>query len=292
MNGWSMAVVSEIRPRVTAAISAMPDDRPSRPSMKLMLLIIPTIQTSVNPTAKGPTRMMLSEPNGLLMKVTVIPATTANAARATWPSSCQRARSWSVSSSTPMSVAMAPPSRRPTSSVGSIVRGMSTMSSWSLAMRTARATTRNAMATPMPPPRGIGRLLTRRWIGSVDVVEADREAPDERREEERDQRRRPRTPRRGAAAPRRTCDQAHRRRSGVAPRESRHREAVHQLADLAADPVVDGRVVAMADRVHDPAPDLRHLARTHAAGRRGRRPDRGSPTRRWAGSRRTGSRSC
>ena len=51
MNGWFVAVVSEIRPSVTAAISAMPDDRPSRPSMKLMLLIIPTIQTIVNPTA-------------------------------------------------------------------------------------------------------------------------------------------------------------------------------------------------------------------------------------------------
>ena len=51
MNGWFVAVVSEIRPSVTAAISAMPDDSPSRPSMKLMLLIIPTIQTIVNPTA-------------------------------------------------------------------------------------------------------------------------------------------------------------------------------------------------------------------------------------------------
>ena len=51
MNGWLVAVVIEIRPRVTAAISAMPDDSPSRPSMKLMLLIIPMIQTIVNPIA-------------------------------------------------------------------------------------------------------------------------------------------------------------------------------------------------------------------------------------------------
>ena len=54
MNGWLVAVVSEIRPRVTAAISAIPDDRPSSPSMKLMLLIIPMIQTIVNPIAYGP----------------------------------------------------------------------------------------------------------------------------------------------------------------------------------------------------------------------------------------------
>ena len=36
-----------ITPRVTAAIRAMPVESPSRPSMKLMLLIMPTIQSSV-----------------------------------------------------------------------------------------------------------------------------------------------------------------------------------------------------------------------------------------------------
>ena len=42
-------------PSVTAAISAMPLDSPSRPSMKFRLLIMPTIQTTVNaiPTGDG-----------------------------------------------------------------------------------------------------------------------------------------------------------------------------------------------------------------------------------------------
>ena len=53
MNGWATTVVSEIRPRVAAAISAMPDDSPSRPSMKLMLLIMPTIHSIEKPMANG-----------------------------------------------------------------------------------------------------------------------------------------------------------------------------------------------------------------------------------------------
>ena len=39
------AVVNEMSPSVAAAISAMPDDSPSSPSMKLMLLIIPRIHS-------------------------------------------------------------------------------------------------------------------------------------------------------------------------------------------------------------------------------------------------------
>ena len=46
--------------------------------MKLMLLIIPTIHSIVNPIANGPVRTMLPGPNGLLMNVTVIPARTAS----------------------------------------------------------------------------------------------------------------------------------------------------------------------------------------------------------------------
>ena len=38
-------------PSVTAAMSDTPVERPSSPSMKLMLLIIPTIQTAVMPAA-------------------------------------------------------------------------------------------------------------------------------------------------------------------------------------------------------------------------------------------------
>ena len=41
-------------PSVTAAMNATPVDRPSRPSIQLMLLIIPTIQKIVSPAATGP----------------------------------------------------------------------------------------------------------------------------------------------------------------------------------------------------------------------------------------------
>ena len=41
-------------PSVTAAMNAIPDDRPSSPSMKLMLLIIPTIQKTVKPGRERP----------------------------------------------------------------------------------------------------------------------------------------------------------------------------------------------------------------------------------------------
>ena len=99
MNGWATAVVSESSPRVAAAMSAIPDDSPSRPSMKLIELIMPTIHTIVNPTANTPSSGMLPGPNGLLTEVIVIPPNTANAATTSWPRNCHRARSWNVSSS-------------------------------------------------------------------------------------------------------------------------------------------------------------------------------------------------
>ena len=46
-------VVRLMMPRVTAAMKATPEDRPSRPSIQLMLLIIPTIQKTVRPAATG-----------------------------------------------------------------------------------------------------------------------------------------------------------------------------------------------------------------------------------------------
>ena len=94
MNGCETVTVSEIRPRVSAAMRAMPDDSPSRPSMKLMLLIIPTIHSIVNPVANGPSSRIVPLPNGLLRYVIVMPAATASSATPSWPSSCHRARSW------------------------------------------------------------------------------------------------------------------------------------------------------------------------------------------------------
>ena len=43
---------------MTAAINATPDDRPSSPSIQLMLLIMPTIQNIVKPAANGPSKRM------------------------------------------------------------------------------------------------------------------------------------------------------------------------------------------------------------------------------------------
>ncbi len=94
MNGCETVTVSEISPRVSAAMSAIPVDSPSSPSMKLMLLIIPTIHSMVNPVANAPSSGIVPAPNGLLRYVIVIPAATASSATPSWPSSCQRARSW------------------------------------------------------------------------------------------------------------------------------------------------------------------------------------------------------
>ena len=52
-NGWLTSWVRLITPSVIAAISPSPDDRPSSPSMKLMLLIIPAIQRIEMPLAIG-----------------------------------------------------------------------------------------------------------------------------------------------------------------------------------------------------------------------------------------------
>ena len=63
--GWSMADPREIRPSVTAAIRATPVESPSSPSIQLMLLIMPAIQKTVNPTANGVENGMTPPPAGL-----------------------------------------------------------------------------------------------------------------------------------------------------------------------------------------------------------------------------------
>ena len=79
-------------PSTIAAMSPIPDDRPSRPSMKLMLLIIPAIHRIVTTTPTMPSNGTTRDPNGFAMKSTVIPLATAIRARPTWPRNCQRAR--------------------------------------------------------------------------------------------------------------------------------------------------------------------------------------------------------
>ena len=162
------AVVRLISPRVAAAMSEIPDDSPSSPSMKLMLLIIPTIQTIVNATANASPRTIWPGPTGLAMLSTVTPAATAPRATASWPTSCQRARIWRTSSRKPIAAATRPPMSRAPSSGGPDARpGCTTepIAPRSTRMTTTIATVRNAAATARPPARGIGRRLTRRASG-------------------------------------------------------------------------------------------------------------------------------
>ncbi len=84
-------------------MNATPVDRPSSPSIQLMLLIIPTIQKIVSPAAIGPTdeKRIGAPPSGLAMKSMVIPSATAKQASAIWPSSWTRARRSNRSSMAP-----------------------------------------------------------------------------------------------------------------------------------------------------------------------------------------------
>ncbi len=79
-------VVRLMIPSVTAAMNAIPDESPSRPSIQLMLLIIPTIQKMVRPAATRPSKRMRSGPNGLATNVIETPRKTARQATAIWPS--------------------------------------------------------------------------------------------------------------------------------------------------------------------------------------------------------------
>ena len=292
MNGWLVAVVIEISPSVTAAISAMPDDSPSRPSMKLMLLIIPTIQTIVNPIAYGPVEDDVAGAERVVEEGHRDPGHDGERRRARpgraaasgrGAGACRRGRRGS--SPRPRRRA-----GRPAPS-GRSCAGSCTMSSWSFAIRIAdrddeeRGRHGDAAAARDRP------LVDPAVIGEVDVVEPDREPPDERRDQQRDQRRRRERhdEEREHLAERR--DQAHRvvrRRPAGGP----DGEAGDQLAHLAPDPLVDGLVVAVADRLDDPAarsassPPGPCRASSWPASRPGSR------TRCWAGSRRTGSRSC
>ena len=56
------STVRLIRPRVNAAIRPIPLDRPSRPSIQLMLLIMPTIQKIVKATPHAPSSVDLARP--------------------------------------------------------------------------------------------------------------------------------------------------------------------------------------------------------------------------------------
>ena len=67
-SGWPTWVERLMSPSVTAAMSATPDDRPSSPSIKLMLLIMPDDPEDREPGRERPAvKRIGAAPNGLLM---------------------------------------------------------------------------------------------------------------------------------------------------------------------------------------------------------------------------------
>ena len=68
-NGWPTWVVRQISPSVIAAIRPIPDDRPSSPSMKLMLLIIPTNHRTREADRDGPSKRIDARPERVLDEV-------------------------------------------------------------------------------------------------------------------------------------------------------------------------------------------------------------------------------
>ena len=69
---------------------------------------------------------------------------------------------------------------RRTARAAPIERGIVTIASRSLASRTPMATTMNAVATAMPAAARDRALVDAPVIRAIDVVEADRQPPDER----------------------------------------------------------------------------------------------------------------
>ena len=149
-------------------MSEIPDDSPSSPSMKLMLLIIPMIQTIVNADGERLAQDDLAGPTGLAMMSTVTPAATADERDGELAEE--------LPAGTDLEDVVEEPDRAPRSRRRSAARrapaawtlaGMKTeaMARRSTRMTATIATVRNAAATARPPPRGIGRRLTRRASG-------------------------------------------------------------------------------------------------------------------------------
>src|SRR5439155_574734 len=86
------------------AIGATPAARPSRPSMKLSALFMPTIQSIVKATAAGNESSIRRSDSGSLTKSMWMPAITITAATTTCPRNCQRARSSRKSSTRPIAI--------------------------------------------------------------------------------------------------------------------------------------------------------------------------------------------
>ena len=80
-------------PSVIAAITPIPDESPSSPSMKLMLLTTPMIQMTVKAADQTPSSGDLPRPERVVHRAHLDPGQHHDdRPRAIWPRNCQRAR--------------------------------------------------------------------------------------------------------------------------------------------------------------------------------------------------------
>ena len=200
MSGWLTWVVRLMSPRVTAAMSAIPVDSPSSPSIQLMLLIIPTIQKTVKPTEKGSLKRMTPSPNGLAMTLDADAEGDGAGARAR---AGPRAASGRAGRTGRRSRRGPPPRRRRGTGRGCRRRLQVSGIGHPAGPLVEQRRTRPRRAGTRPRRRGRrragwARVLTRRALGPVDDPVAQHDPPHERRQDGR------------RAAPRRRT----RRRSG------------------------------------------------------------------------------
>ena len=259
--------------------------------MKFRLLIMPTIQTTVNAIPIGRTNRMIPGPNGSPMNATVMPVATAmpgehelaeelpsgaqvvaivertdddreDRRRRTGPSEIHgRDRPWAGHPG------RCPPPNR----------------------TSPPPTTRNAMATAMPPPRGTGAPCVRRSSGWSRIRSLPTTRRIQRRRDQRNERRRDE----------RADDDGHRRAGGKRerhPASSANRPGTGKRAAISAASARRRAPAAASPRCAMASVMIRaivaHLVRPEAAGRRGRACRAGSRTRCSAAADRTGSRSC
>ena len=201
----SGCAVREMMPRVRAAMSETPVDSPSRPSMKLMLLIMPTIQSVVSRT--GTAGCPGVEPEDVLKSQVgstnvaqelerVGDAREQDAAgegdarpAANCPSSCQRARSCQRSSMKPRTTATDDAARTGRPAPGRATRPRADASASrhaAMATRPATPTTTNVVADRQAaqPRRPACRCTRRAVVGHVDGAHAPRDADGDGRQQE------------------------------------------------------------------------------------------------------------
>ena len=152
-------------PSVTAAMRAMPPERPSSPSMKFMAFCMPRTQKRVraSPITSGIKRS--PAPNGFDMIAIRTPKAIGTAEITSCPASCQRARRSKRSSARPMMPASRVPKR--SAAIPDVGSGDPPVRpSGAARIVTSEPTKKKESATAKPPARGINVVLMRRSFGA------------------------------------------------------------------------------------------------------------------------------